>query len=144
MPYPPQGSGGGSLRYAISASDKIIVAMDAERTYTNTSYALLKQAKLNMFGTIRTYFELAVYGQDIAYGTVYRNGIPVGTERSTTSTVYVAFVEDITGWMEGDLCQLYTRHWGGYAETYGMARNFRVMGEVNVIISPPIARADID
>ena len=143
MPYPPQG-GGGSLRYAISASNKIIVAMDAERTYTNTSYALLKQAKLNMSGTIRVYFELAVYGSDIAYGRVHRNGIPVGTERSTNSTVYVAFVEDITGWMEGDLCQLYTRHWGGYADTNGKARNFRVMGEVNAIISPPMARVDID
>jgi len=143
MFHPPQGSPA-SQRYRVSASDKIIVAMDAERRYTNTSYAPLKQAKLNMFGTIRTYFELAVYGYGTAYGRVYRNGVPVGTERITTSTVYVAFTEDIDNWMEGDLYQLYTYYQAAYAEEYGKARNFRVMGEVNVIISPPIARVDID
>jgi hypothetical protein len=144
MFHPPQGTLA-SQRYQASASNNIIASMDTERTYVNTSsYALLKQVKLNAFGVIRTYFELAVYGNDVAYGKVYRNGVPVGTERSTSSTSYVAFTEDIPGWMDGDFCQLYTYHWGGYSGTYGKARNFRVMGDIQVIVSPTIARVDID
>lgn len=42
-----------------------------------------------------------------AYGRIYRNGTPVGTQRSTKSTSDVTYTQDISGWQPGDDIQLY-------------------------------------
>lgn len=42
-----------------------------------------------------------------AYAKIYKNGVAIGTERSTTSTAYVAFSEEFSGWVKDDLIQIY-------------------------------------
>ena len=52
----------------------------------------------------------------------------VGTERSTTLISYTTYSQDIAGWSEGDLIQLYT-----YAGSMGIrpyVENFRVYGDI--------------
>jgi hypothetical protein len=59
-------------------------------------------------GTLRTSFGLyTTNSMQTIYGQIYRNGSPVGTQRSTTSTTAVTFNEDISGWKPGDYIQLY-------------------------------------
>ena len=139
MFHPPQGSPA-SQRYLISPSDKIVIASDAEVSTGNTSATECKRIKINMFGTIRTYFELRSYSSYSAWGFVGRNSRAIGTQRSTTSTSYVAFTEDIDGWMEGDNYQLYL--WVITSGNYAYARNFRANGTLQVLISPPVGRVE--
>jgi len=57
-------------------------------------------------GTYRITFTLTNGGgADVAHARIYRNGSAVGTDRTTTSSA--AFSEDITGWVSGDLIQIY-------------------------------------
>jgi hypothetical protein len=148
MPHPPQGLAGGSKRYQVSASDDLIASADTVRNVSETSYIEVKRIKVNVFGTLRTYFEMCAVPYsgyiNTVYGRVYRNGLAVGTERSTFSTSYVAFTEDISGWMEGDFCQLYAYQSGNYVGPTGSIRNFRIKGQIQVIASPTTARVDID
>jgi hypothetical protein len=147
MPYQPQGLTGASQRYQILPSDTALASADTERsTTTYGSYVKMKEIKINVFGRIRTYFELK-YSGDGAYGVVYRNGYPVGTERyisvgNAYPNVYYAFTEDIDGWMEGDLYQLYAKAVPYTSTAY--VRNFRLCGSIQPIISPPVARVELD
>jgi hypothetical protein len=142
MPYPPQGVGAlGSQRYQVSPSDDILASSDTEISTGSTSYILGKQIKVNASGSIRTYFELHNGGGYGAYARIMRNGVGVGTERSTASTSYVAFTEDIADWLDGDLCQLYYR--SNYVYGIAYVRNFRIKGKVSTIVSPPVVRVDL-
>ena len=150
MPYPPQGGGGGSLRYQITPSDNVLASADTERSTTGTDYVKMKEMKVNAFGKVRTYFELK-YTSTGASGSVYacvgRNGYLVGTERSLWSATaypdtYYAFTEDIDNWMEGDSYQLYAKVSAAGLTAY--VRNFRLCGDIKIIISPPVARVDLD
>jgi hypothetical protein len=114
-------------------SDNILQANDAVVAYSATvTYAKLKTIQLltlrRQRETIRTYFEMETSNSTVtAYGRVYKNGVAFGTERSTTSTSYVSFSEDLL-FAEGDTVEL----WGhvsstGYNE---YVRNFRILGLV--------------
>ena len=46
----------------------------------------------------------------VAEARVYRNGVAVGTVRSTPAA---KFIEDISGWSPGDLVQVYGRYVSG-------------------------------
>ncbi len=62
-----------------------------------TSYTSKGGARINnQGGTVRVSFDMRAPGGFIAYGKIYVNGVPRGTERSTSSTTYVTFTEDIT------------------------------------------------
>ncbi len=65
---------------------------------------------------------------NVVYGRIYRNGVAVGTERSTTLISYTTYSQDITGWSEGDTIQLYT-----YAGSMGIrpyVQEFLVYGDI--------------
>ena len=81
-----------------------------ERNYaSDAAYVKRKEIVVNMNGALRVGFSMrTVDAAYICYGRVYRNDVAIGIERSTTSTTYVSFSEDITGWAPGDLVQLYT------------------------------------
>ncbi len=57
------------------------------------------------------------------------NGVAVGTERTTIiSATYTNYSQDISGWSEGDLIQLYT--YSGAMGVRPYVRNFRVYGDI--------------
>jgi hypothetical protein len=90
----------------ITPTDDVAISNAAEVSIGAISYTLFKQMDILFSGTIRTYFELRNTAA-FSYGRVYRNDTPVGTEHSTTSTSYVAFTEDIGGWIISDAYQIY-------------------------------------
>lgn len=106
-----------------------------------TTDGLLKEIRIYRSGTLRIKFDLkcdvAGPGHDFpAKGTIYRNGIAVGTEQSEEGGIWTTFSEDISGWSKGDAVQLYVHRGGGY---YADVRNFRLYVDnpiVEVVTNP--------
>lgn len=76
-----------------------------------------------LIGQSTVYFEMKdYYGNGIAYGRVYRNENPIGTQQSTSSTAWVSFSENITQtFSPGDTIELW-----GYGSHYPYWQNFRL------------------
>ncbi|MBC8253119.1 MAG: hypothetical protein H8E35_03710 [Ardenticatenia bacterium] len=111
----------------VGAGDNLCVSSDGEKTTTSTEYVKVKEIKIYRPGAYRIEFALGIIGAGLtAYGRIYRNGNPVGTERSATDTSFVTFSEDIANWEEGDLIQLYYHHTGGTGSEGAKVCNFRV------------------
>lgn len=83
---------------------------------SNTSYTKVSEIYLPRAGTLRVKFWLAVSGGHTVSGRIYRNGVAIGTEQTTTSIVGTQFSEDIAGWSIGDLLQLYAKISSGVGE----------------------------
>lgn len=64
--------------------------------------------RLERDGNYRTKVELKTKYTEVAYGKIYKNGSPYGTEHSTTSKEYVLFSQDLA-FNKLDLCQQYQR-----------------------------------
>jgi len=78
------------------------------KTTTSTSYVKVSEIYAGRNGNARVVFTLLTGNvANAAYGRIYKNGVAVGTERSTTSTTYVTFSEDFNSLVIGDLIQLY-------------------------------------
>jgi hypothetical protein len=95
-----------------SAGDDLISTAPAVKCISGniSAWTKLKEIKIDRGGVLRVKFDLKdTAGGNPSEGQVYRNGSPAGTLRSTTSTFYVTFSEDISGWVGGDLVQLYCR-----------------------------------
>lgn len=92
-----------------TAGDYLLVENTTARTVTTTTYAKYKETKVGVGGTYRIKFSMKANTSGTIYGQIYRNGVAVGTERSTTSTTITEFSEDIGGWSSGDLVQLYSK-----------------------------------
>lgn len=106
-------------------------AQELEVHTNSTSMVCVKQIRLDRGGTIRTYFELKVMDVYWVYGQIYRNGVAVGTLRSTISGSYVSYTEDISGWAQGDTYELYIRcttDWEAYI------RRFRLYASSQLIL----------
>jgi len=74
---------------------------------SSTSYVLLCQARVFCNALLRVKFSLWNNQNGYtAYGRVYKNGTPFGTERSVTSTNSVTFTEDLE-FTKNDLIQIY-------------------------------------
>lgn len=90
------------------------------QTTTSTSYWKVKESRIGKGGTYRIAFGLRTDNSSVAaFGRIYRNGVAVGTERSTTSTTLVTFTEDVSGWSPNDLVQIYARSAGGASAIVG-------------------------
>ena len=87
------------------AGDNLILSADTERNTGNLTWTKLKEIKVGKSGEYRIKFD-AKGGNGLA--RVYRNGSPVGIERTLTGT-YQTYSEDIGNWSAGDLCQIYAR-----------------------------------
>lgn len=132
MPYPPQGVGTFPSPYSYDPT--IVWSNPDERSTNSVTYVKLKETILTGFyhgmDTLRTYFELRTsYPVYSAYGRVYRNDSAVGAERSTTSTTYVSFTQDISGWMPNDKYQIYVRQANDNYIAY--VRNQRILGVIH-------------
>ena len=89
------------------SSNEIIVAADVLRSTNAGSWTKVKEIRIRKSGTYRISFY--IYTEDAsvtAYGQIFKNGVAYGTLRSTTSTSWVKFIEDLI-FSYGDLCQLY-------------------------------------
>lgn len=98
----------------VSTTNEIQATADTERTTSSNTYVKLKDISINNIGgVIHTTFDLKTdNGANAAFGRVYVNDIAVGTERTTTSTSFVTFVEDITV-VAGDNVQIYAHTTSG-------------------------------
>ena len=118
------------------ASDTLLDSSDNEEYHVALAYIKEKEITIpnDIFSNdseLRIKFDLkSANGAVTVYGRIYRNGVAVGTERSTTSTSYVNFSEDISGWSAGDLIQLYTRTGSNGIVVY--VQNFRVYGDMDI------------
>ena len=111
----------------VGAGDNLCVSSDSVKETTSETYVKAKEIKVYRPGTYRIKFDLAIVGIGLtAYGRIYRNGSPIGTERSNSDGTDITFSEDTTGWEEGDLIQLYHHHTGGTGSEGASVRNFRV------------------
>jgi len=111
----------------VGAGDNLCISSDRRKTTRSTEWVKAKEIRIYRPGTYRIRFDLSIAGTDLtAYGRIYRNGSPVGTERSVSKTSYTTFSEDIANWEEGDLIQLYYHHVGGTRSERVRVRNFRV------------------
>jgi hypothetical protein len=92
-----------------SPGDLIDACAPTARSGAQTSMTKVKEIRISRSGAYRVKFDLRALLSGNVYGQVYRNGAAVGTLRSTASTTFVTFSEEIAGWSPGDLCQLYAR-----------------------------------
>ena len=91
-----------------TAGNLLVASANTERNVTSNDYSKVKEIVAGRSGTLRICFDLkTTVGVRTAYGYIYRNGSPVGTEQNTSSTSYVTKSQDISGWTVGDLVQLY-------------------------------------
>ena len=119
----------------ITASDVLMNSDDSEELKYGQDYEVQKEFDpilLNLHSNdseFRIKFDMKTSNVgNVVYGRIYRNGVAVGTEHSTTLISYTTYPQDITGWSEGDLIQLYT-----YAGSMGIrpyVENFRVYGDI--------------
>jgi len=105
-------------------SDNVKVSDDTEESTGSDTYAKVKEIRIAFTGKMRVSFDLKSSDGATVYGRIYKNGTALGTERSTTSTTYVTYTEDLE--FDGDdLIQVYAKTasaGGGTADI----RNFRV------------------
>lgn len=82
---------------------------------TSTSFVKVFEFKVNFGGSCRIKFGLKCSTSFAwAYATIYKNGVAVGTARSTWNNTYTYFSEDILGISDGDLIQIYAKVESGY------------------------------
>jgi len=93
---------------------------------TNTAYTKLSEFFAARNGSIRISFNLRQGGGGTAYGRIYKNGVAIGTERITTSSVDVTYTEDFTGILNGDLIQLYLHSSAGTITAYSSSFLYKV------------------
>jgi len=95
---------------AFEAGTIQLAASDTEVNTEETSYTKVKEIEIGAIGGEMTIsFQLKAAGGATAYGRIYKNGAAVGTERSTASSTYQTYSEDISGLVSGDLVQLYIK-----------------------------------
>lgn len=115
---------------AYSAGDILLTGSqaDAEESTNVNADTKLKEFCIPRSGTLRIKFDMKVDG-DNGRGRIYRNGVAVGSEQTTSSTSYATYSQDISGWATGDLLQLYGRNDSGGAN-YTFLRNFRLYADI--------------
>ena len=91
-----------------AGTDLLIKAIETKST-SELTVEKVKEIQVLKAGTLTTKFTLRVSGNQAGvYGQIYKNGSPEGTLRSTSSSGYVTFTEDVT-LNAGDLIQLYIK-----------------------------------
>jgi len=117
-----------------SAGDLLLQSSDAEVSTTSESvYVKLKEIGIGQGGgTLRIKFDMKNNNAgSTVNGRVYRNGVAVGTEQSTTLATYTTYSEDISGWGAGDLIQIYAQTQVGGVGSF--IQNFRVYADKSLL-----------
>ena len=116
------------LRQSI-ASGSLRFASDNEVSMSSTEWDKVKTIVVMISGIIRVSFDLSVY--DSGKGRIYRNGVPIGIERSVSSSGYSTFTEDISC-SPGDSIEIWVQSYSSYKV---FVKNFRIYFD---IVSTPI------
>lgn len=107
--------------YPANVGEKTEAISTTLNSTTSTSYVKKKEMALKRGGSFRVRFGLHTeVGGSVVYGRIYKNGVAVGTERSTEeySTSPAYFEEDISGWSSGDNLQLYIKSSSTFYHAY--------------------------
>ena len=96
---------------SVTVGDNLCVSADTERETDSATYVKLKEITVYRPGSYRIKFDLysGPAALDPSYGRIYKNGSPVGTERSKTKGKWETYSEDFSGIAKGDLIQLYAK-----------------------------------
>ena len=95
---------------AYTAGDYMVQSNDTERLPALASYVKLKEIKILRAGGYRIKFDIRTSDTSFdAYAKIYKNGSAIGTERTNNSPSDVTFSEDLTGFISGDLIQIYVK-----------------------------------
>lgn len=90
------------------ASDTLKFSNDTDNNTMSLSYVKVKEIRLNEnCPAVRIKFYLSNATRQ-GYGKIYKNGVAIGTERSKSQSGET-FSEDFTGFVAGDLIQLYAK-----------------------------------
>jgi len=116
-----------------AASANIRNSYDAETSSTSNTYEKVKTITLanGLLGEVRFNFMIKFIDNGgngtTAYGRIYRNGVALGTEQSTTEIVYDPKSEDIEqNWLPGDTVELWVKT-NDFSETDAVyANNFKI------------------
>jgi len=119
---------------ATSAGNYVVADSNTSTSTTSTSYVKVKEIRAYRIGSIRTTFLLSEAGGGTAFGRIYKNGVAIGTERTTTSSTPVSFTEDFSGILVGDLIQLYI-HDSGIGTTYSIGLQYKVSNPMMEIVT---------
>lgn len=119
----------------IYATDDLRDSADTEGNSTSTSYAKVKEIKINeRGGTIRVKHDMyPANAVDFGWSRVYVNGVAVGAENSQGTGDYITYTDDITV-ATNDLVQLYVKKSGTVTNT--KYRNFRLYYDKRFTILP--------
>lgn len=83
-------------------------------------------------GTLRISFILGDFGGP-AWGRIYRNGVAIGTERyQAINNWSTAYIENISGWIQNDLLQLYFHTIGAAT---AKVKEFRILYNSNAVLT---------
>ena len=110
-----------------AAGSRLVASADQVCTPT-TVYTKVKEIIIPRGGSFRISFALLCDYRNWykMYGRIYRNGLPVGTERILNGLAsWTTFTEDIADWEVDDLVQLYIKMYGEYSNNM-RACNFRI------------------
>lgn len=111
----------------IIPSENLLVAADNIASTGSLGYTLAKQVTVKQVGTYRVKFALYVSSSgSYAYGRIYKNGVPVGTERITNSTTPITYSEDISCNV-GDRIEVWIHVANSGYTAY--CKNFRIYGD---------------
>jgi hypothetical protein len=116
-------------------SNNLKVSSDSTQNTTNASYVKIKEITVADYapkisdkdiGKLRVKFDLATNNTSVAaYGRIYKNDTALGTERSTNSTNYTTYSEDLE-FKAGDKIQLYAHSNG---TNIANVKNFRIYAD---------------
>lgn len=98
----------GSLSFILGAGNTLLNTFTQQNLSGSSSPIKAKGIKITgSGGTVRVKFDLqSDTSSNTVYGRIYVNGVPKGTQRSTTSTTYVTYTEDIS-FSSGEEIQIY-------------------------------------
>lgn len=106
------------VELSMAASDVLRNSNDAEKGTQSLTYVKVKECLLNAdLPACRIKFDLRNNADAyVAYGKIYKNGVAIGTERTNNTWTTVTFSQDFTGFVSGDLIQIYAKqaqatHW---------------------------------
>lgn len=118
-------------KYRTNASSNLQASSNAEVDSSNTIFVKVKEIQMVIGGSIRVAFDLKSYsGSTTCSGQIYVNYIAVGTLRTTTSTSYSTYTEDITV-KPGDFVQVFIKT----TANFGYVENLRIYYDKVVIDS---------
>jgi hypothetical protein len=113
----------GNIEDAIVGDDVVYTEATTHQDNQN-SYTKLCEKRIGRSGDYRITWQGKITTGATAYFKVFQNGTEVGVEKTTDSSVYVDFSDDVTGWNRGDLIQIYG-HRNPASETYTIT-NFTI------------------